>query len=311
MRSRQFSIFTRIGILFFTVITVLCLLFMGITYLSVSNFHEAGTQLLNKEVATHIAKFTSPFNHNGIDEKKADSVFYNAMVLSPSAEVYFLDSAGNVVAYHANEDEIRLTKIDLTSIKKLIASEGSKYIKGPDPRDPANPKIFSAAEVWNGSRQLGYIYVILGSNKHVNSMLFSTYFSGLIVKVITAIIILSIIFAGLYIRRLQKKYNSMLTILDRFQQGDFTARFPVEVHDEMAPITTAFNTMADLLVVNIDKLTKTGKERKDFVANISHDLRTPLSVARGYTETLLMKKDQHMTSPEQEEFLQLVYRKIR
>lgn len=311
MKPKQFSIFTRIGILFFAVITILCLLFMGITYLSVSNFHEASTQLLNKEVAGHIAKFTSPFKENGIDEKKADSVFYDAMVLSPSAEVYFLDTAGNVVAYHINENKIRLKKIDLTRIKKLIAAQGNIYIKGPDPRDPLDPKIFSASEVWNKDKHLGYIYVILGSNKEVNSMLFSTYFNGLIIKVVTAIIIFSIIFAFIYIRRFQKKYNSMLVIFDRFQQGDFKARFPVKVHDEMAPVTTAFNAMADLLVVNIEKLTKTGKERKDFVANISHDLRTPLSVARGYTETLLMKKEQQIASPEQEEFLQLVYRKIR
>jgi signal transduction histidine kinase len=68
--------------------------------------------------------------------------------------------------------------------------------------------------------------------------------------------------------------------------------------------------MADLLVYNIDRITKSEKERKDFIANISHDLRTPLSIARGYTETLLMKKEKHISPEEEGEFLQLVYKKM-
>ena len=130
---------------------------MGITYFSTVNCHEASTQLLNKDVAAHIAKLTSPFTIKGIDKKKADSVFYDAMVLSPSAEVYFLDTVGKVIAYHADENDIKQWTLPLDNIKKLIASQGKEYIKSTDQRDPGNSKIFSAAEVYNGSQLLGYI----------------------------------------------------------------------------------------------------------------------------------------------------------
>ncbi len=311
MRTKQLGVFTRISILLFAIIAIISLMFTGLTYLSVSNFHEASTQLLNKDVAAHIAKFTSPFTSKGIDSKKADSVFYDAMVLSPSVEVYFLDSSGNVIAYHANENKIRQKKISLSNIKALIASQGTLYIKGPDPRDPVNSKIFSAAEVWHQSKQLGYIYVILGSNRQVNSMLFSTYFSGLVIKVLIVIILLSVLVAFFYINRLRRSYNTVLSTLEQFKKGDFNARFKLKPHDEMEPITTAFNALADLLVINIDKLTKAGKERKDFIANISHDLRTPLSVARGYTETLMMTEGQSGKAGDKEEYLHMVYKKIR
>lgn len=283
---------------------------MGITYLSTSNFHEASMQLLNKDVAAHIAKFTSPFKDGGIDKKKADSVFYDAMVLSPSAEVYFLDTSGKVIAYHADANDIKQWELSLENIKKLIASEGKEYIKGPDPRDPGNPKIFSAAEVINGDKQLGYIYVILGSNRNITKMLYNSYFNGLIIKVFFVIIILSIIFSFFYINRFQKSFNYMLVILEKFQNGDFQARFPLNKNGELEPVTAAFNKMADLLVYNIDRITKSEKERKDFIANISHDLRTPLSIARGYTETLLMKNEKHLSPEEEAEFLQLVYKKM-
>ena len=310
MKRKSLSIFSHISVLVFTLITIICLLFMGITYLSTSNFHEASMQLLNKDVAAHIAKFTSPFKDGGIDKKKADSVFYDAMVLSPSAEVYFLDTSGKVIAYHADVNDIKQWELSLENIKKLIASQGKEYIKGPDPRDPGNPKIFSAAEVLNGDKQLGYIYVILGSNKNITKMLYNSYFSGLIIKVFFVIIILSILFSFFYINRFQKSFNYMLVILEKFQNGDFEARFPLNKNGELEPVTAAFNKMADLLVYNIDRITKSEKERKDFIANISHDLRTPLSIARGYTETLLMKKEKHISPQEEGEFLQLVYKKM-
>ncbi|MDQ3681661.1 MAG: hypothetical protein M3352_01145, partial [Bacteroidota bacterium] len=91
--------FRRITFLVFSLITVLGLLFILITYLATTHYHQASTQLLNREVAAHIAKFTSPFENDGINKQKADSVFHNAMVISPSAEVYFLDTTGKVMAY--------------------------------------------------------------------------------------------------------------------------------------------------------------------------------------------------------------------
>jgi signal transduction histidine kinase len=283
---------------------------MSLTYFTTTNFHQASTQLLNKDVAAHIAKFSSPFENDKINKQKADSVFHDAMVISPSAEVYFLDTAGQVMAFHASEKDIKLWKVPLKNIETLIASEGTKYIKGPDPRDPDNLKIFSAAEVKSNEKKLGYIYVILGSNESVNQMLYTSYFSGLLVKVFLVIIALSIIFSLIYFNRIQRSFNRMLTVLEKFQNGDLTARFETKENDELAPVTKSFNKLADMLVYNINQLTKSEKERKDFIATISHDLRTPLSIVKGYTETLLIKKTGNALSDElQDQYLRLVLQK--
>jgi signal transduction histidine kinase len=310
MKIKKFNIFRRISILVFIVITTLCFFFMYLTYLSTSNFHDASTQILNKDVASHIAKFTSPFKSGGIDTKKADSIFYNAMVLSPSAEVYFLDTTGTVMAFHAIKKDIKQWVLPLNNIKELISSQGKEYIKGPDPKDPENPKIFSAAEVWDNGNKLGYIYVILGSNNAVTQLLYNSYFNGLIIKVSLAIFILSILVTFFYINRFQKRFNQMIIILEKFQRADFKARFPLGKNDELEPVAMAFNKMADLLQYNIDGIIKSEKDRKDFIATISHDLRTPLSVARGYAETFLIKKEKQHSKEEQEQFLQLIYKKI-
>lgn len=314
MKEKKFNIFRRITIMVFSLITVLGLLFILITYLATTHYHQASTQLLNREVAAHIAKFTSPFEKDGINKRKADSVFHDAMVISPSAEVYFLDTAGKVIAYHAKEEEIKLRNISLENIKKYIASQGHEYIKAPDPRDPSDPKIFSAAEVFGKQRKLGYIYVILGSNQYesIMDLLFSSHISNLAIKSFIIIILLSIIISLVYLNRFKKSFNRMIGVLEKFEQGDYSARFKIKDQNELTPVTHAFNKMADLLSSTINSLTKSEQERKDFIANISHDLRTPLSIARGYTETLLIKKEgQEINGQQHQEYVNLILNKIQ
>ena len=118
MKTKTFPLFSRILFLVFALITVLSLTFLLITYLSVIHFYQASTQLLNKDVASHIAKFTSPFEQDRLNKQKADSVFYQAMVISPSVEVYFLDTTGKVIYYHGTTSEIRLPTIPLENIRE-------------------------------------------------------------------------------------------------------------------------------------------------------------------------------------------------
>ncbi len=102
----------------------------------------------------------------------------------------------------------------------------------------------------------------------------------------------------------------MISVLEKFQNGDYTARFTIKNNDELAPVSLAFNKMADLLTYNINQLKLSEIERKDFIANISHDLRTPLSIARGYAETLQIKKQEGtITNKEQDDYLQMILKK--
>jgi signal transduction histidine kinase len=49
--------------------------------------------------------------------------------------------------------------------------------------------------------------------------------------------------------------------------------------------------MADVIVDNIKKITATDRLRQELIANVSHDLRTPLAIMQGYIETLIIKKN--------------------
>ncbi len=309
MIQRRFTIFRKLTILMFGLLAALGILFITITYFAVNYYHQASTQRLNKEVAAHIATYTSPFTGAGLNKEKADSVFQSAMVLSPAAEVYFLDNTGKVIYFHASKNDIKEWNISTKPIEEYIATKGEQYITGVDPKDPDHNKIFSAADVSNGKEMLGYIYVILDSEKSesIMGLLMGGHILSLTLKSFIIILLLSFIFSFLYLKRIGKNFQQMIAVLERFEKGEYAARFNLQSQDEMLPVTSAFNKMADLLVENINKLTRSEDERKNFIAAISHDLRTPLSIARGYTETLLLKK-QPIT--EQEDYAKLIYTKI-
>jgi len=310
MRKNRSSVFSRIGIFMFLVITSLGILFIIVTYNATSDYYQGSIQLLNKDVASNIARLAAPFSKNGIDHKKADSVFNSTMIISPNTEVYFLDTAGNVKYYYAPDSLIKIRKVSVEGIEKYL-NDRVHMVKNTDPRDPGTPKIFSASPVSFENQKIGYIYVILASKEYRNvaDIVFKSEIGGWATKVFFIVVIATVFFSFFYTSRLQRRYNHVIYILDQFKEGDLNVRFNIGHKDEFFPIADAFNKMVAMLDSNFSRLKLLETERKTFLANISHDLRTPLAVARGYTETLLI--EQKITRVEQENYLEIVLNKIQ
>jgi signal transduction histidine kinase len=309
MKTRPTGIFSRLGIFIFFVITALGVLFVVVTYNATSDYYQGSTQLLNKDIAEHIAKLSAPYSKDGIDHKKADSVFNSTMIISPNTEVYFLDTMGNVKYYYAPDSLIKDRKVPVDKIETYL-SDHLHLIKNTDPRDPGNPKIFSAAPVMYQDQKIGYIYVILAGMEYrsVAEFVFKSQVGGWATKVFFIIILTTVIFSLLYTSRLQKRFNHVIRVLDQFKEGNLNVRFNIGERDEFFPIADAFNKMVAMLDSNFTRLKVLEDERKTFLANISHDLRTPLAVARGYTETLLIENNSNRQ--DQEEYLELILNKI-
>ena len=70
-------------------------------------------------------------------------------------------------------------------------------------------------------------------------------------------------------------------------------------------MATTFNNMTDTILSDIEKIKSVDQLRQELIANISHDLRTPLAVVQGYIETLHMKNAQ-LSLKEQQEYLNII-----
>ncbi|WP_439951919.1 sensor histidine kinase [Ardenticatena maritima] len=83
-------------------------------------------------------------------------------------------------------------------------------------------------------------------------------------------------------RRITEPLGKITEAAKRIAAGDFSARAEVDTSgdDEIAQLARAFNTMID--EVNVARDTQ-----RDFLANVSHDLRTPLTSIQGFSEALM------------------------
>lgn len=71
-------------------------------------------------------------------------------------------------------------------------------------------------------------------------------------------------------------------------RGDFSVRAPEEGGDEVAQLARSFNRMADELATRAAALESADRARRQLLADVSHELMTPLTAMRGYLETLSM-----------------------
>lgn len=74
----------------------------------------------------------------------------------------------------------------------------------------------------------------------------------------------------------------------RLGAGDRTARASVAGGDEIAAVSAAFNRMAAEITARIDQVEQSDNARRQLLADVSHELMTPLTAMRGYLETLRM-----------------------
>lgn len=97
-----------------------------------------------------------------------------------------------------------------------------------------------------------------------------------------------------------------LRVLNSAVKGFRASRFahPVRIPsanpegDEIDQLGAAVEEMSDRISAQIKQLEHSDVQRRELLANVSHDLRTPLASMRGYLETLLLK---HGTLPPEEE----------
>ena len=76
----------------------------------------------------------------------------------------------------------------------------------------------------------------------------------------------------------------------RLGAGDLSARASDRGGDEIAAVAQAFNAMADDLAAEAEELTALDRARRQLLADVSHELTTPVTAMRGYLETLTMEE---------------------
>lgn len=110
-------------------------------------------------------------------------------------------------------------------------------------------------------------------------------FRSLLISVLAALA-LAVPTAILLSLKFTRPLNRMKDTALRIADGDFSAKNNLAQKDEIGDLGAAMDTMADRLAAASQESRRLEKMRRDFISNISHELRTPVTVLRGSLEAL-------------------------
>ncbi len=108
--------------------------------------------------------------------------------------------------------------------------------------------------------------------------------------IVASVVILgsSIIFAFIFSDRISRPINKLTQKANRLASGDYDVNFESNSFAEIKELAASFNFAKD-------EMRRTEQMRRDFIANVSHDLRTPLTMIKAYAE---MVRDLSGNNPE-------------
>lgn len=305
------TLYWRISAAFLVMLVLVGLAYVFITTYTSGIYFQQVNQRLNRNAAPNIVAHSSLFRNGKVNETSLAEIFHDVMTINPSLEVYLLDTGGKILSFYAPEKKIALNHISLLPVQEFINKNGKQFVKGDDPRHPGIQKVFSAAPVVSNGTLAGYIYVVLASEEYdnVTSYLRLDYMLQVGSRAMLVTLLFALAIGLIIIWLVTKNLRKVIDVMQKFRQGDIKARIKIQSKGDIKELSGMFNEMADILTQNIEKIKEVEVLRRELIANISHDLRTPISVIHGYVETLLMK-EKTISVEDYRRYLNTIYKSI-
>jgi signal transduction histidine kinase len=286
------SFFWRISLVLLAIFVLIGVISLYMLVPIAKRYSDETTQKLNANVATHMLNHVKPFVDGKVDEGSLRTIMESMMAVNPGLEVYLLDPQGKVLSSVVLHQKIAPTKISVEPIQSFITDQKhNSVIYGDDPRNPGRRKVFSAAPIISDGVVQGYVYMILASREYDNitEALKESYLLNLAADwffiTLAAAFTISLVVLWLLMRSLR----AIIHTVEKFSVGDFRPRIPIRCSGELTDLSMTINKMAETIVDNMEELREIDILRRDLIANISHDIRTPISIIHGYVETIIMK----------------------
>lgn len=185
---------------------------------------------------------------------------YSVMYYSPDMAAEELDS--HIRFYRENEYQARLIRGESIS-EQTSSSDGTVITIGVPIL--LNDTVIGGVFIHTTTQSIRELYIHLFRQTLILSISFFVLFS---------------VIAFFIAKRLTKPLSYIAKTAVQMQQGDYSARAPIKGSKEVQELAVSFNNMA-VQFEHIDQ------SRRDFVANVTHELKSPVTSIQGYTEGML------------------------
>ena len=275
---------------FVTIIFVSFVILYFIITSMVRNYAFSDTEdRLNKECSIVVDLIEEDGVKEIENEVEAIAVAIEPMVnLHSDYDVMIINKAGNIIlsTAHSQGGEGKLALVNLEEgfgyvpiarfdRQKHENGEISYVYNGAVNDDLDSQYMVYAKPVYRDGVVEAYVISLASTDKENE---FVSITKRVVINSAIWVLMAAVIAAYFITDRMVSPLKNMTSASKKFAKGDFSARVPVSKRqDEVAELGRAFNNMADSLE-SLEKM------RNSFLANISHDLRTPMTTISGFID---------------------------
>jgi two-component system, OmpR family, sensor kinase len=286
---------TRLTLAFGALLVVLAAVLVALLTRITERYSAEVSQRLNASVAMYVTDQMALLDRDGVNRAALNELAHRVMTLNPSAEIYLLTTDGRILATLVPERRLVRRAVDLAPIRRFLAEADARPLYGDDPTHASRRRVFSVAPVKVEGAAAGYLYVVLGSERFESTTAAVHASYTLQIGLTIAAAVLAMMFAvgaGLF--------RALTTPLRQLAQRmqDWSSQAGIAAGEradsgapgnEIAVLDRRFVRMARQIEQQLHDLKAGDALRRELIANVSHDLRTPLASMRGYLETVLLK----------------------
>lgn len=313
---RNLSLSQRLTLIFTTLLLLCAMVICWMQLRSNTQYGNTMVQQLSANLASQIVAREKLINGQGeINREGLKGLFDRLMTLNPSVELYLLSTDGRLLADAAPVGHIKRQSVEMKPLHAYLNGQDFP-LYGDDPRSRDLRKVFSVAPIDQGGRTVGYLYIILQGEK-LNSLAQQAWNHTLWQVIVWTLILVTALglLAGTLVYLWVTRPVRQLTQLVRTLEQDSIAAIKAiarlapqrEQGNELILLRNTFIELSRQISSQWDQLANSDRQRREFIANISHDLRTPLTSLLGYLETLSLKAGS-LTEDEARTWLQIALR---
>lgn len=297
------SVFRRF--LFFSItITLICIIIIcGVVAFPISNYiysFKRNNLISNANNVSDYMSSISETSFASFDEAEVSIVTHSldSMASSMHALVIVVDTEGSIL--HSTSPEITKGKTQIPK-ETLKDISGKIYFEHGTLRNLYQKEYYISAVPYKAGEKgetLGYCLV-------AQSTLWTSEYTptifGLMMIIIASAATLIFVLSTVYAYNTSRPLKQMAQIAKRFAIGDFEIRGHIKSNDEIGELASAFNEMAD-------SLASSEGVRRNFIANVSHELKTPMTNIAGYIDGIL---DKTIPETDREYYLGVISQEIK
>ena len=290
--SRKESINQRIIVTFISV-TSIVLIFLGsiITILFNKNYHSTKLSNLEKQMGIIENSINNYLNQQDGSYSQLKEIIKMACI-STNTEAIITDRLGYVYLVNGEDyQDLMYSKIKLNTES---LSSNIEFKKEVFKVDNVSIKGYVKAIYEDGEID-GYMIMVMQNESERNFNMFIIWIT-VIIEIIISAIVIKIVTNQIIIRPIDNINN----VSKRLAKGEVEKRVVVNCNNEIGELAESFNMMAECLE-------KSDTKRREFISNVSHELRSPITSIKGFIGGIL---DGVIPRDRENYYLKIVYDEV-